>query len=244
MKKLLYFLYLVLFPVLCWGEPVNHNDAGLVGLWHFDDAKTSTYTWDSSGNLNTGTLHGGLYEVGRVTGKYGGALNFDGVNDYVDCGSDASLDITDEITIEAWVKLDVLFSSMIGDFPTHIRKAGSWDCYGYKGGDDKIRFNVIDSLSTIRTLISNDAVVAGTWYHIVGTYDGSIQKLYINGVLQDETEAWSDTIKSKPANSITIGKANQFFEGTIDEVAVYNRALSQGEIWKLSHDEKNVHTNQ
>lgn len=75
------------------GSPIPSTS--LVGLWHFDGDAL-----DSSGNDNDGDVYGA---TAGVPGKFGNALSFDGVNDYVDCGNDASLDITTAITIEAWV---------------------------------------------------------------------------------------------------------------------------------------------
>ena len=85
-------------------EDNYYNDTGLVSYWQFHESSSGSAdgqtTYDEISNSNDGTIHGATW----TTGKYGAALEFDGVDDYVDCGNDDSLDITDTITIEAWVK--------------------------------------------------------------------------------------------------------------------------------------------
>ena len=76
------------------------EEKGLVGYWKFDEIKGGIAK-DSSGNGNDGTIYG----AEAIAGKTGQVLSFDGVNDYVDCGNNGSLKITDAITVEAWVKI-------------------------------------------------------------------------------------------------------------------------------------------
>jgi len=95
-----------------------------VGSWSFDEG-TGTIANDSSGNNNNGTLYNGpIWEEGQVNK----ALSFDGSNDYVDCGNDESLNITDKITIEAWVKLAnkefIHYTIVNKNFP-----AGGLECF-------------------------------------------------------------------------------------------------------------------
>jgi len=77
---------------------IRFSQRGLVGHWRFNEGTGSTAK-DSSPFGNNGTIHGASW----VRGKFGYALKFDGTDDYVDCGSDDSLNITDAITIEAWI---------------------------------------------------------------------------------------------------------------------------------------------
>jgi len=111
----------------------------LIGWWKFDDTEGSTAS-DSSGNNHTGTLVGNP-QWQPSGGKIGGALSFDGVDDYVDCGSDASLNITNAVTIAVWVKLSG---------PANDQKiAGNQDgnAGGYKFGvySNKVEFEIRNS---------------------------------------------------------------------------------------------------
>jgi len=81
------------------GVRAEGDDDGLVAEWHFDEGSGSVLE-DSSGNGNDGVIYGATW----VEGKYGKALSFDGVDDYVDFGNDASLNV-ECITLEAWVNL-------------------------------------------------------------------------------------------------------------------------------------------
>ncbi|MFQ6061968.1 MAG: hypothetical protein ACE5J9_02170, partial [Methanosarcinales archaeon] len=93
-------IILLFIPILATAQTPNN---GLVALWHFDENK-GTIAHDSSPNHNNGIIHGATW----TKGKFGYALQFDGKNDYVQVPDSASLDITDTITIEAWVKLGKL----------------------------------------------------------------------------------------------------------------------------------------
>jgi len=96
-------------------------DNSLVGYWNFEYIN-STYVFDNSTYNNHGTFNGANFgESNITTGKYGNALEFDGGDDYVNCGNSGSLDITKEVTIDAWVKLDSLTSR-----PSIAGRSGYW----------------------------------------------------------------------------------------------------------------------
>lgn len=245
MRKL-FPLYLILFlPVLCFADPVDHNDAGLVLLQHFDDAYSSTHTWDSSGNGNHGLLHGGLYEVGRVTGKYGGALNFDGVNDYVKIPDDDSLDFeTGDFTIEMWIK-----GTFGSDGYLYYKRDGYQDhqLYFYVRADAKVSLLIDDQANGGDygyAYTSGATLTNNTWYHIAGIRSGNNLYVYVNGEdksSQIGTAVLVDVTSSDVAYIGTFSGSGDFFNGIIDEVAVYNRALSQGKIWEKYFDGTKTH---
>ena len=177
---------------------------------------------DSSGYGNNGTNNGADW----VSGDFGWALEFNGTSDYVDCGNDASLDITDAITISAWVKSP-------NWRPTAVYRAiANKDTYGLYIGNtvNKILFQV--------KLLTDVQVYTGildtaTWYHITGTYDkngGSDNlKMYVNGSLV-ESKTYTGSISSTVLK-FDIGKyGNDYFNGSIKQVYIFNRALSATEI--------------
>jgi len=202
---------------------------GLVGYWSFDAQDMAGVTaYDRSGNNNTGTLTNGPT---RQIGKIGQALNFDGVNDYVNAGNGASLNITDAITLSAWVKI-------IGAQPTYARIiAKSWVYYLQIDTNNTAVLGFQDGQPWIGVLGSR-VLSDNTWYHIVGTYDknggATNGRIYINGVL-DNTLTSTQPIQTV-GSSVLIGAHSgglPGFHGLIDEVRVYNRALSAGEIQQL-----------
>lgn len=154
-------------------------------------------------------------------------LDFNGSSDYVDCGTDTSLDITDAITLEAWIKLDVL-----GTESTILSKITS-DISGYSlvvsGSTNKIILRINEL--TPEHLQSDTVLVAEKWYHVVGTWDGSDFRIYLNGGTDGNTTTTGTHVAS--ATLFSIGSyrgTGNWFNGKIDDVRIWNRALSLEEI--------------
>jgi len=205
---------------------------GLVGYWTMDGNSVNWATGavtDSSGRGNTGTITN--MATSTAIGKIGQALKFDGVNDYVNAGNGASLNITDAITLSAWVKI-------IGAQPTYARIiAKSWVYYLQIDTNNTAVLGFQDGQPWIGVLGSR-VLSDNTWYHIVGTYDknggATNGRIYINGVL-DNTLTSTQPIQTV-GSSVLIGAHSgglPGFHGLIDEVRVYNSALSAGEIQQL-----------
>jgi len=199
---------------------------GLVASWHFDEGSGTT-AYDSSGNNNHGTLVNGPQ---WVDGKYGKALSFDGSDDYVDCGTDESLNITDAITIEAWVN----FSSwetgvrMLYSRGEHFaNKRGVFLGIRATTGLDFWLGNGTEGSS----LVSEGGVPTNQFSHVVGVWDGTTRGIYINGTL-NVTDSFSGPIDYNTSHAVigTRSAGGAYFPGIIDEVRIYNRALSADEI--------------
>ena len=203
----------------------NAAEPNLVGWWKLDDGSGDTAI-DSSGNGNNGTL---INDPMWAIGINNGALQFDGIDDYVNCGNDPSLNVTDEVTIAAWVKLNSVppaFSVLI---------AGKYSAYWLEWRDTKAL-----SLSMYINGAYNGSgptldLADGDWHHIALTYDGTHKKGYHN-----RQEVFSEGA----SGSIDVSGVNFFVgeghpadagyngcpDGLIDDVRVYNRALTQEEI--------------
>jgi len=194
---------------------------GMISCWKFDE-DAGTTAFDSVGE-NDGTIYGAT----RTTGRVDGALSFDGVDDYVEVLDSTSLDITDEITIETWIKPKEY---------TYIE----WVVSKYKayhlGLDSDSRINhvrfelQISELSRIYTS-SDGTVNLNEWNHIAVTANSTNLFFYIDGV-QDEVIIGVN-VYGVSDYKLWIGSdefAETFFEGIIDEVAIYNRALTSDEI--------------
>jgi len=203
---------------------------GLV-LWLKFNEGSGNIAYDSSFYNNHGTIYGATW----TDGKFGKALGFDGVDDYVDCGNDESLNITDEITIVAWVK-PVSFS-------TYNFIAKKYEAYTILFYKSKLRFDIKDG-GQWRWDTSNDyappgGFQLGQWYFVAGTYDGSVIKLYLNGDYVAHTDYTGDidaTAKNLYIGANTTTPPTHFFDGLIDEVRIYNRALSKNEIKMLYYN--------
>jgi PKD repeat protein len=202
-------------------QPANNN--GPVAFYNFEGNSTTTVT-DLSGYGN----HGAIKEAAIVTdGRFGKALSFDGVNDLVTINDSASLDLSAKFTLEAWVKpaaikrSSVIFKEQPG--------SSTYNLYAYEDADLwSSSFN--DGLNEHVTSSTN-ALPINQWTHIVSTYDGAKLQLYKNGVLESSS-AQSGPIKISEGVLQIGGNSiwGEYFQGYIDEVKVYNRALTTAEI--------------
>jgi len=199
--------------------------AELVGYWQFDEG-SGTVAYDSSGYGNDGTLNG---TPGWVAGQLGGALDFDGSTDFVDIPHSDSLSITEQITISAWTNMR---SNASGEMA--IVSKGGWAANNLpyeltETAGDVIFWQFYDNEG--RDTCSPDSPAVSEWHHIAATYDGSIFKCYIDGELGDEWE-YAGTMPENTL-SVMIGRRSTggtFYNGMIDEVAIFNQALTEDEI--------------
>ncbi len=198
---------------------------GLVGEWHFDgDAK------DSSGNGNDGVVHGANF----VDGKFGKALSFNGVDNYVDIGNNPNLKFSSgTFTIEAWINF------VDDDTQPSIVSYGDYS-YGFYIGRNGLGGTPEHFLCWAKARIVNDdcyssssetAVSPNNWYHVVAVNTiGNDIKYYINGNFV-KTRAFAYTYSY--TKNLRIGSSDSegmYFKGSIDEVRIYNRALRADEL--------------
>lgn len=225
MKRVIAMCMGLLIVLLTAGaSPAGLND-GLVAYYPFNGNAN-----DESGNGNNGTVNGAMLVNDRL-GNANSAYSFDGVDDYIDCGNNTILDITDSITVSAWIKHD---TGEPGSWEDILMKGNA--TYGFQFYSSEGYFTFHLTSDGWRNLSSNIKPAPGVWYHIVGTYNGSEQKVYINGELKNSA-LWTGQIESHLDMPLTIGykvaSDNSFFKGTIDEVSIYNRDLSECEIQTL-----------
>ena len=197
---------------------------GLVGAWSFDEASGTT-ALDSSGAGNAGTLSG----PARTTGRYGGGLSFDGVNDWVTVADANSLDLTTGMTLEAWVRPTALGTTwrtvVIKEQPANLAYAL------YAGTHNASRPSAHVFTTDDRALLGPSALPANAWSHLAMTWDGLNIRMYVNGS-QVSSAALAGTARTS-TSPLRIGGTvvwPEWFSGVIDEVRVYNRALSATEI--------------
>ncbi len=211
-----------------FSQSVNHAlGAYAVGIWRFDEG-IDTIAYDSSGYGNNGTINGASY----TTGILGTALSFNGVNDYVNAGNDASLDAVEEITISLWVKWvgnagGAAYAQVVTR-PPNLRlwvydtRQILWTVDGATGGSHYL----------ISTNDTAGKVTNSGWTHVVATFDTSdTLKIYLNGVLNNST-AGPTQITGISGVNLRIGAYYGSFNGLIDDVRIYTQALSTSEIQK------------
>jgi parallel beta-helix repeat protein len=213
-------------------DPVT---VGLVGYWQFDEGQGTT-AYDSAGT-NHGTLING---PAWTTGVLEGALSFDGVDDYVEVPDHASQQInTDQITLTGWVTL----AADVADTQKRIISKQqtvyiAWgleifgDGYGGSTGNQLV-FHDSDGGTSAHNCVSPKHLGIGEWYHTAVTDDAGVKRIYLNGLLDkssDEGYGIPENINA-PIIIGSGGPSSAFaFEGTIDDLRLYDRALSAEEV--------------
>jgi hypothetical protein len=195
----------------------------LVGYWKFDEGNGTT-AYDSSGNGNNGTLVNGPT---WVDGKSGKALSFDGIDDYLDAGNGPSLQFGNNFTLEAWIKPN----NMVGE-TLLISKYGSNPPGGFyfeTGAHALLLLAYFNGTDWTYAGSSVSTMKLNRWNHIVVTMNDTKTSYYINGLLTGT----ADNVQMTPnaVNDLNISSASFPFNGTIDEVKIFNRALSAEEVW-------------
>jgi Concanavalin A-like lectin/glucanases superfamily len=193
---------------------------GLVAAYGFNEG-SGTVVHDVSGNGNDGSISGATW---TTSGKYGDALRFNGTNARVNINNATSLQLRSGMTLEAWV------------YPTSVSSA--WRDVIYKGNDNYYLEGTSPNSSRPAmggtfggTLYGTSPLTANTWAHLAASYDGATMRLYVNGV-QVASRAQTGAIATS-TNPLQVGGDSiygQYFAGRIDEVRIYNRALSAAQI--------------
>jgi hypothetical protein len=203
--------------------------AGLIAYYPFNGNAN-----DESGNGNNGAVNGVTLTAGR-NGNVNSAYNFDGINDYIEIANDTIFELTDRITISAWIKDAVETGVVVGkcdympggtcNFELFTADGGSFGFHFYRYGWHRVQ-------STI-------SITDGNWHHIVGTYNRSRIVIYLDGV---ENNYVNDTSTMKAyGERLQIGQKQSswpfdYYKGSIDDIRIYNRALSAEEILALFHE--------
>jgi PKD repeat protein len=198
--------------------------SGLVAAYGFDEG-TGVSLRDSSGRGNIGTVASATWVT---SGKYGRALSFNGTSIGASVPDSASLDLTSGMTVEGWVYPTVTMSGWRTILAKH--QSGSLVYYLHANSGSNRPATGIYSGGE-RILTGTSVLPLNVWTHLAATYDGTNQRLYVNGVLVS-TRAQTGLIATS-TGAVTVGGNSvwgEYFKGLIDEVRIYNRALSASEI--------------
>ncbi len=204
-------------------EPVDPGTEGLIAYYALDGDVS-----DGSGNGLDGTVVG---NPTFVEGTIGMAIDLNG-DDYVDCGSDAMFDLTDQITVSTWVNI----RSIASEWAAVVAKGEYAWRISSSGGGTNYHFG-INYWQTSNPSVDGDTEVGtGEWHHVCGTYDGAEIRLYLDGAV-DSSISNETGIGTNTAN-LLIGEnpesTGRLWDGMIDEIMIYDRALSAGEVLFLA----------
>ena len=228
------FLLVQSCPSNCAAQSCVPSPSGLVGWWRAESDASD------AANSAVGALFNG---ASYTTGHVGQAFQFDGVDDHVRVNDWAGLHLTNGMTIEAWI-----YPTSQGNHHIIVAK---WDLF--PGVNQRsFSLSLVPSGQLSLGLSSNgyDSISAGAastnvvplnqWSHVCGTYDGVTMKIYINGVFEAETSFVTGIFPGTTPVGIggligggAPGQAGYTFAGSVDEVGIYNRALSDPEIISL-----------
>ncbi len=204
--------------------PAASGPAGLVASYPFDEGSGTT-AHDTTGHGHDGTVVGAAWDA---NGKTGGCLDFGGGGDLVQIPASPALDFTTGATTEAWVFPTTSLTGWasvvqhaINDYFLHASHAAG-----------AMRPAVgITTGSQIQWIGSTSPIPVGTWTHLAMTYGGGALRLYINGAQAVSTMLPNGITAT--SNQVTVGgnvPYGEYFRGRIDDVRLYNRALSASEI--------------
>jgi hypothetical protein len=222
------------------------NSTGPVSYWPFDEG-TGTTAYDAV-NDNDGTI----YEATWSTSDYApvasnvASLQFDGFNDYVGIPDSDSLDTGTQFTIAAWFKTDDVDKvDPKTESKTQTIVMYGWDPADGKNNplhirDYKLYLAIRGYGGGLEDLVGVTDIVSNQWYHVAVTYDGTTATMYLNGTVEVSQAA---TMDLNTDSRMTIGRYQNplnenlyyHFDGLIDEVGLWNRALSAEEVaWLAS----------
>lgn len=209
------------------------NMDGLVAYWSLNEG-SGTSTDDNSPNNNIGTLNGGLDSTGWTDGKSGKALQFDGSNDYVNIPNSPTTNFgTGAFTLSTWVRTSSPTNGIIIDTSTTPSTFNQMKRLAIENNGKNIAFYVRSSGGN-PDLTINVGLNDGNWHYVVGTYDSNVRKLYFDGSLVgSDTSAIGNTDTAQPWRMGSALGGSVPFTGLMDEVAIYNKALSESEIKQL-----------
>jgi len=215
---------------------LKHGLTGNVLMLHLDEAVNAQTFLDVSGQGNDGACAGNACPTAGLSGRFGRTAQFDGVNDVITVGNPAVLRLTGSLSLAAWFKT----AAPVGNYRTLVSKWDSVTNGSYTLGWENtggLRFCLSNGTRMV-CASSGQAHNDGKWHHVVGAWDGAAATIYVDGAAVTATPdatfgPIADTTRNVKIGADDNGGGDRFFNGQIDEVAIYRRALSANEITEL-----------
>jgi hypothetical protein len=238
MKKLSLVSFILLGALMLIGTNAAADlNTGLIAHFPFDGNAN-----DTSGNGNNGTVYGATLTTDRF-GNANSVYSFDGLNDYIDYGYSPAFSPSNAITIAAWIKRNGNIGlsgsqdyivARLDDYSTRAYYLGFWyDCLQMEVSEDGGIYNRLLNTAYPHPITDQN------WHHVAGVFEEGTITLYIDGVAVYGGDIWGHANSiNQNQSSLFIGfdlaDGGYYFSGSIDEVRLYSRALSQSEIAQLA----------
>ena len=232
-NRLLCLTFSVLMPGLVLTGMARAVEANLIGFWTLDQTSGTT-AYDASGNGNDGTL---MEDPKWTVGNIGGALELDGTGDYVDCGNGDILNITQQVTLAAWVKADSGFA--YPDWSGIIMRGGpNIDTFAlyYNGPGRQIGFKTTGTNPEWMAVAAAGLFDDG-WHHVAATYDGAKKIIYLDGEQIGTMDSTGSIETGTGRLLLGAGRdvipPTHLLVGLLDDARIYDGALAQIEIQSI-----------
>lgn len=197
---------------------------------------------DESGNANHGKIFGAKSTIDRF-GNSNSAYTFDGIDDFIYISDAPILNPKKALSISVWINLHQYKSYpsanniIVKDNYNSKQRNYLMQVGGFQGTHDQVEFDVFSGGNILK--LAGGKIELDTWYHIVGTYDGKKMKLFINNELISEKEYTGEIndydipLLIAHTNNTEFSYNDRFFNGTLDEIYLYNYAINTEEIAEL-----------
>jgi parallel beta-helix repeat protein len=214
-------------------------------IWFIENSNENVLA-DYSGNKNFGNLING---ANQTEGRMGKAMSFDNIDDYIEVPHSESLNMDDELTLQCWVKLNSYLqnsSTSLWSSSCIYKSAGPspYNAVGYaliiQNGTGIPYFQIDNNNKSSHLVAASSQLSLNQWHNIIGTYNGSEMKIYINGALESSVPRNGSINNSNYSlyignsfNEYAVTPWYSYINGSIDDVMIFNRALSSEEVLGL-----------
>ncbi len=215
----------------------DESGGGLIGHWRLDDLTANGQIADASGRSNIGTgfnfnkPSGSTTDTPNTASANPGAIRFDGVNDYIDIATSESLRLTSgKYSQSVWIKptsTDDKFHGILGY--QEGSSVGTRYPFIYLRGNS-IYAGFGTGSSTWQGVVAENVVTSNAWNHVGVSFDGTNMSVYVNGELVGTNSDFSGALPTTAIARLSIGRINNQFVGSIDDVRMYDRAISGAEV--------------